>query len=56
MCRNLTEVRDVAAAADQLAQLQDDSSILITGLSPNPRFLPVFSCLPVHGSVPEGIC
>ena len=33
MCRNWCEVREVAATADQLAQLQDDSSILITGLS-----------------------
>ena len=56
MRKNWCEVREVAATADQLAQLQDDSSVLITGLSPNPRFLPVFSCLPVHGSVPEGIC
>ncbi|DBA98627.1 TPA: hypothetical protein ACH3X1_014416 [Trebouxia sp. C0004] len=32
--RNWCEVREVAATADQLAQLQDDSSILITGDTP----------------------
>ncbi len=45
MCRNWCEVSEVAATADQLAQLQDDSSILITGVSLSPPKMSVRALL-----------
>ncbi len=56
VCRNWCEVREVAATADQLAQLQDDSSILITGLSLSPPKMSVRVILSACASVCPSSC